>query len=248
MRLPYILLGVFAAACSHADQLALKTALHHPIKYLISLPEGWKENQSYRTLIVIPGAERNFKEFAQQFVDARGSKPIIIVAPMVTTDGGASFKDAPDYQYSPETWAQIDKDRWKFDHDGILAVADDVGKLYGGRKRFAMTGLEAAGHTLFAFVFSEPQRVEAVALAAPNYAGRYVAAPSSKASYRIPIHAFVGELDNLWNPNVLQGQWDQAAAEARRRGFQDLKVHTVPGRKHEALADVILPWIEALPD
>lgn len=226
-------------------ELSLRTASKHSIEYFISLPSGWRAGGHYSTVVVIPGAERNFRQFAEEFVHARKDRPMIIVAPLVTTNGGTTYKEGPDYRYDARVWAQIDSDRWKFDHDGILAVVDEVHRQYGGSSRPFVTGLEAAGHTIWALAFSDPERILAAALVAPNYKARYVnSAPSGRKS-NLPLKVFVGGQDLLWKPDVLEGQWAEASAEARRQGLQQPTLQKVSGRGHEPLADAVLDWFAA---
>jgi hypothetical protein len=75
--------------------------------------------------MIIEAAEREFLRTLNVFEKARGDRPFILVTPLVTTNGGANYRQAETYHYSEETWAKLQKNRCGFDFDGIAAVAAD---------------------------------------------------------------------------------------------------------------------------
>ena len=73
--------------------------------------------------------------------------------------------------------------------DGIGAIMRDMVRQYGGEDRFFITGLEAAGHTIWAVLFNHPEMVRAAALVCPNYLGRWVdVAHISNAPELVNLH------------------------------------------------------------
>ena len=122
--------------------------------------------------MIIEAAEREFLKTLNVFEKARGDHPFILVAPLVTTNGGANYRQAETYHYSEETWTKIQENRCGFDLDGIAAVAADVRKLYHGESRYFLTGWEAGGHTVWALLFEHPEHVRAAAPAVTNYAAK----------------------------------------------------------------------------
>lgn len=220
----------------------LKQASSHPMQYYLSLPKGWKPGRKWPVALLIPGAERNFEAMAKEYEGARRDLPFILVTPLVLTDGGAQVRDIPAYQYSAETWKQIDATGpWHFDEAGVGVVLTDVKRVYGGSRVF-VTGLEAGGHTVFALMFDHPDWFAGGAPVAPNYAGRWISSrPGRKAN--VPVRCFVGSEDALW-PRF-SSQWDRARSEASDRGFLDLSVQTVKGKGHAFLASEVLNWFHS---
>ncbi|HVT11095.1 MAG TPA: hypothetical protein VHE55_02415 [Fimbriimonadaceae bacterium] len=222
---------------------SLKTASGHPMKYYLSLPEGWKAGRSWPVVVAIESANRDFETTAREFERARGSKPFILVTPLVLTNGGPRYREAPGYRYDAATWTRIEGEgTWKFDEAGIQAVLADVRRLYGGEGKAYLTGWEAGGHTVFALAFAHPSWFAAAAPVCPNYAARWIAPASGKAA-GIPLRCFVGAKDDLWQR--FSSQWDRARDEARSRGFEDLTIRQVEGKGHDPLADAVLTWFSS---
>lgn len=231
-----LMLLLSVAYAQKPDELVRRKAAHHPMEYYLSLPKGWRPGGSYSVVVAIESADREFKPYAEAFVKARKSGPMIVVVPLVVTNGGPRYKEAAAYHYSPSTWSGIDQDPWKFDEEGLLAVISEVHSRYGGKSKVMLTGLEAGGHTVFAFAFRHPEMLSSVAPVAPNYAGRHVA---FGAGQKPPIRCFVGSKDVLWAH--FSKQWDVAKAVANQHGFR-VSNHSVPGKGHEPLAEEVLAW------
>src|ERR1051326_3071415 len=198
------LLALTFAGCSlvHASPAPeLKTASSHPIQYYLSLPNGWTATKKWPVVVVIESADREFLQAATAFANARGSRPFIIVTPLVVTNGGAGFRSVPTYHYSNAVWDRIQSaGPFKFDMDGLNAIMQDVVKDYRGEDKFFLTGLEAAGHTIWGVLFNHPEVLRAAVLVCPNYAGRWIdEAHISNAPERVdlPIRNFVGANDTL---------------------------------------------------
>lgn len=249
------LLALTFASCSPtraSEAPQLKTASTHPIQYYLSLPEGWTATKKWPVVVVIDSADREFLEAATAFAQARGSRPFILVTPLVVTNGGAGFRSVPTYHYSNEVWDQIQNSgQFKFDMDGITAIMQDVSRQYGGEDKFFITGLEAAGHTIWAVVFNHPEVVRAAALVCPNYLGRWVDEASfSKAPERVnlPIVNFVGTNDTVCAADKpIHKQIDQAFAVAREHGYKNVGETLVKNKGHERLAAEMLDYFSSLP-
>ena len=130
----------------------LKTASTHPIQYYVSFPENWTPTRKWPTVVIIESADRQFRNTLNVFAKARKDRPFILVAPLVTTNGGANYRQSDAYHYSEEVWSQIKQDRCGFDLAGVAAIAADIRKLYGGEDRYFLTGWEAGGHTAWSII------------------------------------------------------------------------------------------------
>jgi poly(3-hydroxybutyrate) depolymerase len=229
----------------------LKTASSHPIQYYLSLPEGWTATKTWPVVVVIDSANREFLEAATEFSQARGSRPFILVTPLVVTNGGAGFRNVPTYHYSNEVWDRIQSaGQFNFDMDGITAIMDDVTKQYGGEEKFFITGLEAAGHTIWAIVFNHPEALRAAALVCPNYLGRWIdEAHFSNAAERVnlPIVSFAGTNDALCAADQpIHKQVSQAITVAHEHGYKNVGETLVKNKGHERLAAEVLNYFSTL--
>lgn len=229
----------------------LKTASTHPIQYYISLPAGWTAAKKWPIVVVIESADREFQQAATVFAQARGSRPFILITPLVVTNGGAGYRTVPTYRYSDAAWDRIQHDgAFNFDRDGITAIIKDVGKQYGGDDRYFVTGLEAAGHTVWGILFNHPEAVRGAVLVCPNYLGRWVDEQHiSSAPERVdlPIRNFVGTKDTLCSPgSPIYTQMQRAVTVAEAHGYKNVSLVRVEGKGHERLADEVLTYFSSL--
>ena len=132
------------------DVIATNRASTHPMLYLVSLPKGWTAGKAWPVVVSIEDADRDFQRNMKEFIAARGSMPFILIVPQVVTNGGPRYREASGYGYKQSDWDHIVGNEWKFDDEGLAAVAADVHRLYGGEEKFYLTGWEAGAHTVFA--------------------------------------------------------------------------------------------------
>jgi hypothetical protein len=257
MPIRSVLLSLVVLACSpaalvHASEAPqLKTASSHPIEYYLSLPEGWVATKKWPVVVVIDSAERDFLHAATAFAEARGSRPFILITPLVVTNGGAGFRNVPTYHYADAVWDRIQSSGpFNFDMDGISAIMQDVTKQYGGEDKYFIAGLEAAGHTIWGIVFNHPEVLRGAALICPNYLGRWVDEknmPSAAERATLPVRNLVGTKDNLCVPGQpIYVQMQNAMDFAAAHGYKNVSLMRVEGKGHERLADEVLAYFSSL--
>ena len=253
-----VCLCLLAMSCAMPDTVirvsappVLKTASTHPMKYYLSLPDGWAAGKKWPVVVIIESADRDFLQAGSAFAHVRVSYPFILVTPLVVTNGGAGYRDVPSYQYSDEVWARIQKDGdFKFDMDGINAVTKDVVRDFGAEDKFFITGLEAGGHTVWAIVFNHPEKIQAAALVCPNYLGRWIDETQiSSAAERetLPISVLVGTKDDLCSPGKpIYTQIEKAMSVANTHGYTNVSLTRVEGKGHERLPEEVLAYFSSL--
>lgn len=247
----FVLVLAFGGTCAGSEVPELKTASTHPIQYYLSLPEGWVAGKKWPVVVVIDSADRQFQQAATAFAQARGHQPFIIVTPLVVTNGGAGYRNVPTYHYSEAVWEQIQNaGPFNFDMQGITAIMKDVVKQHGGDDKFFITGLEAAGHTIFGIVFNHPEMLRGAALVCPNYLGRWVdESHISTASERInlPVRNLIGTKDDLCSPgNPIYTQMQRAISVAEAHGYKNVSIANIEGRGHDRLANEVLAYFSKL--
>ena len=234
-----------------AEAPQLKTASTHPIQYYLSLPDGWSAGKKWPVVVVIDSAERDFLQAATVFAQARRQQPFILVTPFVVTNGGAGARSVPTYHYSDQVWDRIQSaGPFKFDMDGITAIMQDVVKEYGGEDKYFITGLEAAGHTIYGVVFNHPEVLRGAAIVCPNYLGRWIdEAQISSAAERstLPVRNFIGTKDTLCAPgNPIYMQMQKAISVAEAHGYKNVSLMRIEGKGHERLAGEVLAYFSSL--
>src|SRR5262249_55757794 len=139
-----LLLAVLPLALRAEDDptaLQLKTVSGQTMKYYLSLPQDWAAGKEWPTVVVIESANRQFRPNAQLFVEARKKQPFILVAPLVVSNGGPNYRQAPGYRYSPADWAEIERlGIHRFDREGIASVIREVKKTHSGSEKVFLTG------------------------------------------------------------------------------------------------------------
>lgn len=233
--------GVLAAP----PQVELKTAANHAMQYYLSLPEGWNAGRQWPVVVAIEAADRNFRQTAEAFASERGSRPFIIVVPLVLTGGGTAQQHQGDYSYSAAAWARAAQDgNCRFDEDGLTAVLDDVRKHYAGENRAFLTGWEAGGHVVWAQVFHHPEHWRAVAIVSPNFQARCMddgLVSSDTARRTLPVTVFHGDSGDYWAPGLYaQEQWEQARTLGIAHGFADFHEVRVTPYRHGPLPHEVL--------
>ena len=228
-------------------------ATAHPMRYHVSLPSGWSAKRTWPVVVVVPDAGRAFVPNLQAFIDARGDRPYILVAPEVLTCGGARTRTLDHYSYSQAVWDSLQgRDDFAFDDAGIAAVLADVRRRCQAEATAFLTGWEAGGHTVWALAFRHPERWRGVAPVATNYQRRgldsasFSAAPERK---HLPIQVFREQTptgDFVEAMKALDQQTATALDDARAHGYATRPVRMVPGAGHGPLATAVLAWCDSL--
>ena len=259
MRVPILVATLLIAAplaraggpaSAPANAPELRALANHPMRYLISRPKGWTPGTAWPVVVVIDAAAREFRGNLEQFVQARGERPFILVAPFVVTGGGANYRASDAYPYSEADFAAIEKmGPFAFDESGLRAVIDDVAAKDGGVARPFLTGWEAGGHTVWALAFRHPEWWQGVIPVSPNYQGRWVDDASfskDPARARLPIQVlFLSEPVGGAPGNLpaFRAQTDAAIAAGRAHGFTRIERVEIQGRPHGPLAAEVLDAI-----
>lgn len=259
-RLVPFLLAVATSSLAYGQESAMspRTAIveqrvtARPMHYFVSLPEHWTPDRDWPVVVVITDAYREFQATARAFADARGSKPFIIVVPLVLSGGAPAQKHMTDFDYSASDWAVAERvGNCKFDEDGMTAALADVRARYRGDPRVFFTGWEAGGHVVLAQLFNHPDRVRGVVAATPNYLARCVQgnAKPSRVAASIPIRGFHGSDDTGWgaaDQSWWVTQWRLVDSTARARGFTSVKDTVIQNEGRGSMPSAVLSFFAAL--
>jgi len=242
-------LWIVFALLSTASAEEFRTASGHPMQYYVSLPQGWTAGRKWPVVVVIESANRQFLETLGIFAKARGDKPLILVVPIVTTNGGANYRQAGTYRYSDAMWNRIEQDRCRFDIDGVAAVVADIQRLFGGEDGYFLTGWEAGGHTVWPMIFQHPETIRAAAPAVTNYAGRCMEPGFSTAAAcaDLPVTIFqVASGRDAAPGRFVYTQSQQARKIAEEHGYRNVSERIIEGKPHGPLADEVLAYFASV--
>jgi poly(3-hydroxybutyrate) depolymerase len=249
--LPLALLVCLSPNCASGQaaksDIALKTALHHPIQYYLSLPEGWTADKKWPVVFTIEGGLKNFRNSAEVYATARKHMRFIIVSPVILTDGGGDDqRNLPEYHYASEVWDQIGKTGiCAFDQQGLDAIMTDLRQQYGAEDKFFITGHSAGAHLTWAMVLTHPEKLAAAATSCGNFNGRCITTVSSATQrVKLPVRAFQGEVDE--HRQGLEGQFARARDVATAHGYRNISFELVKGAGHAPLADQVLAYFNSL--
>jgi hypothetical protein len=228
-------------------------AATHAMRYRIALPHGWVASRTWPVLVVIPDARRDFEANLGRFVDARGERPYILVAPEVLSCGGARTRTRDHYSYTASEWDSLQGgDDFAFDDGGLAAVLADVHTQWHGESRAFLTGWEAGGHTVWAQTFRHPERWRGVAPVTTNYQQRGVdpasfsRAPERRTLAIQPLRCGAPTGEAGAAVQAIDRQIAQALSDARDHGFAPRPVSVVAGADHGPLPEAVLAWCDLL--
>ncbi len=211
--------------CSAAPEKAhpdLKTLAGSDAQYYLSLPRGWNARASWPVMVTIDGSGHNFLGCFNNFVNARGARPFIIVTPCVSSNGN----DPAEFE-------------------AVLAMVKEVQKSASGQAKFFITGFSAGGHLTWQFIFLHPELLAGAAPAAGNFRFRGVDAISKAPELaRLPIHGFQGDKDGI--KAALDEQWADAVKLARDNGYENVTRTEVPGAGHQAFPGQVVAFFASL--
>ena len=242
-----------AAGSANPTGITTQRARAHPMRYHLALPSGWRADREWPVLFVIPDAARDFEANLALFVQARGDRPYILVAPEVLSCGGARSRTPDHYSYTRAEWDSLQSgDDFSFEDEGLAAVLADVHERWHGDSRAFLTGWEAGGHTVWALALRHPERWRGVAPVTANYQRRGATSASiSRAPERtsLPIQPFrcgarTGALADMMK--AIDQQTALALSDARDHGFQPRPVQIVARADHSPLAATVLAWCDSL--
>jgi poly(3-hydroxybutyrate) depolymerase len=228
------------------NNLELKTAKGHPIQYYVSLPTGWAPTKKWPVVLVLEGAAKEYKLNAERFASARGMMPFIILAPIHTNNGRQGRRDPTVFPYSKETWDYIDKvGDCQFNEEGIRQILSEVGQDYHAEEKIFITAFESGAHQLWSIVFNHPEYLKAAAPVAGNYSGRCVNAQTiskDPSKLNLPIMAFAGLKDNLYEQSPLSGQWKEVKKLAETNGFNNVNETLLANKGHVPIPEEVFNY------
>ncbi|MDB5253629.1 MAG: hypothetical protein JWP27_2798 [Flaviaesturariibacter sp.] len=221
------------------------------MQYELALPRDWKKGVTYPVVIACEASEKEFRKNAERFEAARGTVPFIIVSPYITTNGNYGLHDTVVYPYRKDVWDRIDREgNCLFDDQGLLAVINDVKRLYGGADKVFITGFEAGAHLVWATAFHHPEQLFAAAMVAGNFRkrcedGNTISGHPSRAS--LPLLNFVGGDDqDFGKGSRLYGQYEEAKELALTHGYTNLSETVLPGTGHVPVTRDVLEAFAAI--
>jgi hypothetical protein len=110
------------------------------------LPVKWSKEKKWPIVVIIESANKEYKENALRFVQARKEMPFILIAPYNVNNSRSGRRDPRIFPYSTETWDIIDKmGDCKFNMDGITQIVKDVRDQYNGEQNILLPVLKR-GH------------------------------------------------------------------------------------------------------
>jgi pimeloyl-ACP methyl ester carboxylesterase len=217
------LLLASAAARAGEPNLLLKAAVRHPIRYYLSLPEGYERcpGRRWPVLLCLDGAASNFAELARRFVHERRSRPFLVVVPCTfsnTTMITGPTREAYRRLYPEEViraaegsgWLPDLRTRLAWDEAGVLALLDELAGEYDAEPRAHLTAFSGGGPLAYHLICRHPDRLAGAALVCANfhfwawdYRSQRDRPSPEERDFRIRI--LLGEKDDLRHARFLGG-------------------------------------------
>jgi hypothetical protein len=206
----------------------LKSCTSHPMKYYLSLPQGWTATKKWPVYVAVEGAGSNFLGACNGGVGNKNDT-FIVVTPCGFTNTNALTDDMrKKYPYTKEVIDKADENRMGFDEPGMLAILDDLKASYGAQDKACITGFSGGGILTWFMVFMHPDRLIVAVPACANFAGVREVSEDAEAKKALIIHAYQGDKDE-YKESMLDGQWEAAKKLALDNGYANVTRDIIPG-------------------
>ena len=217
----------------------------HPMVGYLSLPKGWRKGAAMPVLVAVDGAGSNFLGAARNFAKARGGRDFLVLAPCSLSNTNAL--DAAKYPfYDAATLQEGDRDRIRFDVEGLKGLLAVLQERFGASERFGITGFSGGGYLCYAMTVLFPDRVLFSAPACANFSGMGFRDANPVEGGGPAISIFTGEKDphrdfthgNQAMPGI-EPQTDSAVKALESLGFTNVKRTMLPGVGHSSCAQQV---------
>jgi hypothetical protein len=186
------------------DRPVLCSTSSHPIKYYLSLPQGYRRENGKRwpVLVCVDGSASEFENQADAYRQARGSLPFLVVSPCVFSSTNALrgvILERYRACYSDEVIESV-RDRLAWDAAGLVAILKDLREQYDAEDRMYLTGHSGGGRITYQMIFTHPDLLAGAAPECPCFFGQDVRPYQglfSAADKNFPIHILLGEWDHM---------------------------------------------------
>ena len=232
-----------AADSPGSNDPPLRTARTHPIRYYVTLPDGWTPDRRWPVLVTLEGSGRAYAANHAAFVSARGARPYIIVTPQIVSNRGGNRDRG---LYPASVWAEVDRrGTTTFDTAGVFAVLQDVVRDLGGEEKPYLTGFSSGGHLGWALVFTRPDAFRAAVMASPNFSWRGVTRVSTAPERTtLPVHVFTASRETYIK--YIDEQWKKASAALAEHGFAPARRTVIDDAHHDRRAHRVLEFFDSV--
>jgi hypothetical protein len=215
-------------AAVSAKSPILKSCTSHPMKYYLSLPQGWTATKKWPVYVAVEGAGSNFLGACNGGVGSKNDT-FIVVTPCGFTNTNALTDDMrKKYPYTKEIIDEADQNRMGFDEPGMLAILDDLKASYGAEDKACITGFSGGGILTWFMVFTHPDKLLAAVPACANFGGVSSVSDDAEAKKALIIHAYQGDKDE-YKESMLDAQWTAAEKLAKDNGYVNITRDIIPG-------------------
>ena len=241
---------IAALAVSRASDgpLLLASAKHELVGW-VWLPRTWKKGRSYPVLIGVDGAGANHKGYGAKSVSARGSRPVIVLAP-VTLSNTNSLSPKKYSHYSNETLEGWGGKRLEFDGPGVDGLLGEIEALFGGDQGLFLTGFSGGGVYTYWKLIHDPERVLGAVPCCANFANFGSDDVAQAKDGGPPVLILTGENDkhrefthgNKDSPGI-EPQTDNAVKVLADNGFTRVERRMVKAG-HSPLHDMVWEFVD----
>ncbi|MAG54868.1 MAG: hypothetical protein CMJ83_01100 [Planctomycetes bacterium] len=215
-------------------------ARKHDMEAFVLLPRQWTEKRRWPVFVYLAGPKQDWLNAALDLREATEDRPYVIVVPFIRSNAKElepgwvmdAGKSPPDPKVLED-----------YDVPGLKAILKDVQDLYGGEKKFAMSGFSVGAMLNYWWLFRRPQDLWAAAPASGHFAKRLMNLPVKPRGTGPATRIFLGAGDvrgkfRRWPQN------EEALAALQKLGHRDAELDKVDGRAHERYTDLVLKFFD----
>jgi poly(3-hydroxybutyrate) depolymerase len=210
----------------------------HPLRFLLSLPKGWRADQKWPVVVAVTGSNGNFPTLANGYHGVHETMPFIVIVPATVSSTSPEKITTSRFPHYTEAecqhWAEAsDLDKLRYDMDGLQQILAAVRAHLGGEEKIHLSGFSKGGTLAWQMAFLHGDQLHMMFPVCAVYKEQAQAAvpidrPLTNPS--LPIYAFQGKNDGYLDG--LNESWERASAFACQQGFTNV-TRTVTWRKHD---------------
>jgi poly(3-hydroxybutyrate) depolymerase len=223
-----------------------------PLVGWVWLPRSWKKGKTYPVLIGVDGAGSNHKGYGAASASARGSRDVIVLAPITLSNTNALLPKKYPF-YDQAVLDAFSAKRMDFDGPGVDALLAEIATLFGGEDRVFLTGFSGGGQFTYFKLLQDPEHVRGAVPCCANFGGNgRNGAPGAGDDGGPPVLILTGDADphreftrgDKSSPGI-EPQTDLAMKTLEGLGYKHVERRMVKA-KHSPLHPMVWEFVDSV--
>ena len=225
----------------------------------VSFPKDWSRTKKLPIAVGVEGAGCGFQGYFNGLVGSRGSRSVICVTPISTSNTNADNINPKTYPMYDPAWLESVKNdvvkRMEVEGPGMEAILADLHERFGADEKVFHTGFSGGGIYTYWRLFQHPDKVRGAAPACGNFGGLGLQGAPGVTDGGPPVFLMMGEKDphrefthGDKNQPGIEPQTNMAAENLEKLGYTHVVKHVFPGVGHSSLHGEFWKFVDDVQD